>query len=126
MATDLSAILRGYPGRMEEVARKAVVALAGQVITGTPVDLGTLRGDWSIGLNSAAQGRGGNLNAMNEAELQTAVAGLKVGGFVTFYNQMPYVRRIEYEGWSNQAPNGMLWVNVKRWEDIVMEVARGT
>lgn len=121
---DLTRFIKGYNGDLEEIPRKAVIVLATEVIVNTPVDEGTLRGDWSIGVNAEPPARNGTTTALSEAELAQALSTLGLGGHVRFYNQMPYARRIEYEGWSPQAKNGMLQPAVKRWDLIVEAVAK--
>lgn len=121
---ELSELLLKYKGRLEDVPRKAVIALASEVIAATPVDLGTLRGDWSLGIDAEPPDRAGTTLALDVAELASSVGSLSLGGVAKFYNQMPYAHRIEYEGWSQQAPAGMLWPAVKRWDLTVERIIR--
>ena len=66
----------------------------------TPVDTGRLRSNWFLGVNKVAN---------SEGEVSY---NIKLGDVVYLTNNLPYARRIEYEGWSNQASNGMLMPTV--------------
>lgn len=85
-----------------------------RVIRETPVDTGRLRGNWQSALNvpkddqlqvQDVSGSGSISNAEN------TLNKLKLGNIFWFTNNLPYARRIE-EGWSQQAPQGMLRRNV--------------
>jgi hypothetical protein len=39
-------------------------------------------------------------------------------------NSLPYAEKIEYEGYSRQAPQGMLRANVAKWQRIVKAKAK--
>ena len=43
------------------------------------------------------------------------------GNVVYLTNNLPYAQRLEYEGWSKQAPAGMVRVNMARIADIMKE-----
>lgn len=62
-------------------------------------DPGTLRASWGI------EEKGSGVN----------------GEFVLF-NDQPYAQRVE-EGWSSQAPHGMLRVSMLEWSSIVDKIA---
>jgi hypothetical protein len=51
---------------------------------------------------------------VSQSKAMSAVSQLKIGYSAHLTNNMPYARRIEYEGWSNQAPAGMLRVTVEK------------
>jgi hypothetical protein len=44
---------------------------------------------------------------------------LPVGGLVYLSNGLPYGPRLEYEGWSKQAPSGMIRVSALEFQDYV-------
>jgi len=51
-------------------------------------------------------------------EAQKAMT-LPVGGLVYLSNGLPYGPRLEYEGWSKQAPSGMIRVSALEFQDYV-------
>lgn len=53
-----------------------------------------------------------------------ALAGwerVRRGAIVAFLNDVPYIRRLEYDGWSRQAPNGFVRLTIRHWRDIVRD-----
>ena len=88
------------------------------VMRKSPVNEGTFRGNWQVGLN--------NINMSIEEDITNnasygrfdrkafdrgnqVVGSLKSGDTVNVSNALPYANRLEY-GWSDQAPIGMVRV----------------
>jgi hypothetical protein len=89
---------------IEQDSEKMLVTLClsiqSRTIEKTPVDTGRLRNNWFIGVNKPAE----TLVSYN----------IKLGDRVYLTNNLPYARRIEYDGWSKvKAPQGMLRITVK-------------
>jgi len=100
----------------EKVFRKIALDIDSSVILGTPVDTGRARGNWftTIGNPSSAVSAGGSAGkAMGQ--LNAAVAQLKLGDTIWMANNLPYINRLE-NGWSKQAPAGMVAINVARFK----------
>ena len=102
----------------EKVKRMASFDLFASIVLATPVDKGTLRGNWfaSIGVGSDFKSEktdeaGTDTNRNIESVLELTSADQDV--FLT--NNLPYATRIEYDGWSSQAEKGMVRVNTMRW-----------
>jgi hypothetical protein len=114
-----------------------------QVIRDTPVRSGRARNNWvfSVGtspvyddvgpkkLTKKQREAGGtpfNISgapAIKKVEngLRRAPAMIKDGkGVVEYYltNQVPYIHKLEYKGWSKQAPGGMVRKNVQKYSKI--------
>lgn len=49
-------------------------------------------------------------------EIKSELEAFKIGDRVVFSNPMPYGPRLEYDGWSTQAPDGMVRPAVKALE----------
>ena len=97
-----------------DVIEAAVAGNSRYGCPGTPIDSGFARGSWVISLNQPA--RKGPKNPKKDAKgtLNTATvlkATLSTGIYVTSY--APYMSRLEYEGWSNQAPRGFVRLAIK-------------
>lgn len=99
-----------FAGYHEKVIRGTLLSFTGRVIKETPVDTGRLRGNWQSSLNVPEQTElqiedrsGGNAIA----SAKSATERLEIGDIFWFTNNLPYARRIE-EGYSQQAPQGML------------------
>lgn len=111
---------------VDQVRRASILELFKLVIMSTPVDTGRLRGNWQTTINSPASAALDRLDPNGGIALAEVLANM--GGLldvVYFSNNLPYAERIEYEGWSAQAPEGMVRRHVAMWGRIVEAKARG-
>ncbi len=126
---------------VERVFRGACFELFARIIYSTPVGKpelwsrpappgyvpGHLRGSWGISVGGGSTSR----NAIDVDGSATTSQGLqdlakyKAGLKVKISNNVVYGPRIEFTGWSKQAPQGMVRINVADWSSIVREVAAG-
>ncbi len=85
---------------------------------------GTLKASWQISKTSSAQGAGGRFVSDNSIlSLHGLLAKVNFNTtYATIYNQQPYAQRVE-DGWSTQAPNGMMKITVKEFPQIVDSIA---
>jgi hypothetical protein len=93
---------------------------------------GRFRGNWQASLNSPATGETGRIDADGGATLAAnagVISQAKAGGVQYLINNVPYAQRIE-EGWSRQAPIGLVAVTVVEFrtmvDNAVNEVRQGT
>lgn len=121
--------LRGFGikalDKVDKVRRASVLELFKLVIYATPVDSGRLRGNWQTTVNTPATAEIERTDGNGGLALAEAMANL--GGLldvVWFTNNLPYAERIEYDGWSRQAPEGMVRKHVAQWRRIVEAKAR--
>lgn len=103
--------------------REICLRLFRAIIYDTPVDEGTLRGNWQVSYNvpitSVTDDQSPN-DILKTA--QNILTNAKMSETIYFRNNMPYAYRIEYLGWSHtKAPQGMMRKNVARFR----EIARG-
>lgn len=111
--------------RVDKVRRASVLELFKLVIFATPVDTGRLRGNWQTTINSPASAAIGRTDPGGAAAMAEAVANLgSLTDVVWFTNNLPYAERIEYDGWSKQAPEGMVRKHVASWKRIVEAKAK--
>jgi hypothetical protein len=59
--------------------------------------------------------------AIARGKVEAAVATMELGDVVHMANNLPYARRLE-DGWSKQAPAGMVKLTVQRWQPIANEI----
>lgn len=111
------------------IKQRAAMGLFGAVILETPVLKGVLRNNWFAEINTIP------LNVTDEADVsglvtirraESTVSQADLLNSIYFVNNLPYVRPIEFDGYSGKASEGMLRVNVARWQDIVSEATRTT
>lgn len=98
----------------EAKIKKAFIGLSTDIIMDTPVLSGRLRNNWMVSVNKGS-------NKTTESTSNTAVSRVnavkfKLGDTLYLTNNLPYAERIEFKGWSNKAPAGMVRVNIIRWE----------
>lgn len=126
--------------RPRTVIRASMLELSGWVIGDTPVGNpklwkspapkgyvgGTARGNWipSFGSpasrfdeNRVAKSRRG-VPSFVRKELSEAISK-SFGNSFYLTNSTPYIMRLEYQGWSGQAPDGMLRKNVIRMQQAI-------
>jgi len=109
-----------------EIIRATAIALFRSVILGTPVDTGRARANWFASGASAS-------NEINESgdksgnvtieEMTTRVQALKDSEVIQLTNNLPYIKRLE-DGYSGQAPAGMVKVNILRFEKLLAAEAK--
>lgn len=124
-SSDVEAYAKKAGASLDETSRAIVLELFGSVIKDTPVDTGRAKGNWQTTIGAPASGtvdRLGESEALADVSQQTASFG--AGKVIYLSNNLPYIYRLEYDGWSQQAPGGMLRKNVARIQSIVAKAAR--
>lgn len=124
-ASDVEAYAKKAGASLDETSRAIVLELFSSVIKDTPVDTGRAKGNWQTTIGAPANGtvdRLGEAEALADVSQQTASFG--AGKVIYLSNNLPYIYRLEYDGWSQQAPGGMLRKNVARIQSIVAKAAR--
>ncbi len=110
----------------EKAMRAAFIDVAGGTVQDTPVKDGYLRANWRCSVTTPASG---TLDETDPSGAKAASAiqqfAPNIGGNVVFFtNNLPYARRIEYEGWSKiKAPQGMLNTNINRFIEAANRAA---
>ena len=108
--------------------RRAVNEAFLSVILKTPVDSGAAVNSWfsNLGNNNGGEGeRAPNTSGSDSiSAMQVTVSKAELGGQVLLYNNLPYIERLE-DGYSLQAPVGMVKGVVADWPQIVARNTRG-
>lgn len=130
-STDLRKFALATNRTMDETVRATVLELAVRVDMKSPVDTGKFRGNWQIGEGRPdtrtdspvdKQPLGSLPSAEVFARWQDQMEGVYAGSLVFITNSLPYARRLEYEGWSKQAPAGMVRVTLLEYGQIIRKV----
>lgn len=135
-ALDLAAFAAKAKAAPGQVAAKATIDVLAAVVDRTPVgnpDLwasppppgyvgGRARANWNVSLGSPdlsvtlnTDALGAGTVARGEARIGTDTQGQDA----YIVNSLPYIRPLEYEGHSRQAPAGMVRVTVSEWQTYV-------
>lgn len=104
-----------------EIARASAISAGSQVEFRSPVDSGRFRGTWNTSIGGIDESM---VQHDSIAILFDVAEGLKAGQTIFFTNPLPYGPRLEYEAWSEQAPQGMVGITVAQWSQIVSKEAR--
>lgn len=125
-ADDLRRFERKTEDKMSRAVRKITLDAFSGCIMMSPVDTGRFRGNWQTAIGSAPSGtvemmdKGGTVVI---AKVQGVTAGMKPGDVVYMANNLPYAQRLE-DGYSSQAPAGMVRLTVQRFQPIADAVIR--
>lgn len=115
-------LMKKAGARADMVARKSALMLQSSLIAKSPVDTGRFRSNWQCGIaavNPAADAAPGvQAIAGTLSTLQT----WRVGQSIFLTNSLPYAKRLE-DGWSKQAPHGMVKLTVQAFRQTVDQVA---
>ncbi len=96
---------------IDKTWRKSVAKAFNQVIETTPFDTGRARGSWLMGDNN-----NGDIGEQQLNITETLVPA--IGSSVLLYSNLPYIELLE-DGYSDQAPSGMVKTTVASWPNIV-------
>lgn len=89
---------------------------------------GRARGNWQFSLRVPAQGwlpLSGEAGEAAASGLMAALPNTVVVGEVNYLtNNLPYISRLEYDGWSSQSPEGMVRKNMARITAAINAIVR--
>lgn len=123
---------------LEKIARGFCIQLSTNIILKTPVGNpslwkskapsgyvgGRARNNWfpSIGSPSLKQNKTPDKSGSKSVK-RLNIGANKLQAGQTFYltNNLPYIRRLEYEGWSTQAPAGMMRISLAEAEQALIK-----
>lgn len=122
--SQIEAIAKKRMTQATEAFRVSVIRVGNAVIVQSPVDKGSFINHWNttIGTISYSKRASDSANGQDSiTELTEVVNGANIGDIAYFNNPMPYGPRLEYDGWSAKAPNGMVRINTAKWSSILTE-----
>lgn len=125
-ADDLRRFERKTDDKMSRAVRKITLDAFSSCIMISPVKSGRFRGNWQPAIGSAPSGTVELLDptgAIVIAKVQGVTAGMEPGDVVYMANNLPYAQRLE-DGYSSQAPAGMVRLTVQRFQPIADAVIR--
>lgn len=82
---------------------------------------GRFRANWQVQAETPSFQTTGDIDQAGQAtiaRLTTLVSAMKAGGLIYFNNSLPYAQRLE-DGWSGQAPGGMVEITAIEFQDYV-------
>lgn len=113
-------------GLQREQVKYVCFTLFKDIVMGTPVDTGRARGNWQASIGSAAGGEVIGSDKSGGATISKAQPDIENAPGTVFYisNNLPYIYRLEFEGWSQQAPAGWVRYSIERAKQIASKLPR--
>jgi len=112
--------------KTDAIIRKTAFDLTNAIIMDTPVDTGRARGNWIVSIDRQDDRKidtEDKSGASTIAKAQNEIFNNPIQKEIWIQNNLEYIARLEY-GWSDKSPQGMVGVNVQRFNHILEKVAR--
>lgn len=103
----------------DEVATASMLAISTSIITMTPVDTGRARGNWLPNKGTPKDGTTNNTKVDFDKVEQTIKES--IGDVFYLTNNLPYIKALEFEGHSDQAPAGMVRVSIENFQKNLVD-----
>lgn len=120
-AENLNKLCARAQDKAELVVRRAALELQSGMIERSPVDSGRFKGNWACGIGTINTDTSQAEDKSGQGALGRTAATLQgwaPGQTIWLTNSLPYARRLE-NGWSQQAPSGMVRLTVQAYGDAV-------
>lgn len=119
-ASDIKKATEKYKKGYNDVVNISLFKLSRSVVFMTPVDEGRAQGNWFASIDSFNSSMISDKTSPQLSQIENItddVAGS------TFYliNNLPYIGRLEFDGHSTQAPNGMVRVSIENFQQMLNE-----
>lgn len=140
-ASDIKRFADKTNANMELTVKSIVAHVAQTVVEASPVGDGDywkrpppagyvgghFRANWDYGVGAAPLAEYDDIDASGAVSMQRILSGMEgakmVGSIHYIANNLPYAERLE-NGWSRQAPHGMVAITAMKFQSIVAEAAR--
>ncbi len=138
-SVDLRRFVERANGNADQVVRKTILDVGTAIVERTPVGDpltwrhpapagyagGRARGSWAYGFGApAAADDIDPSGASSLARIASGVGANDAIGVHYITSGLSYMRRLEFDGWSNQAPAGLVRITVREFQDFVAQNAR--
>lgn len=120
--TDFAKILAKAGAKAELVTRRAAVELQSMMIERSAVDTGRFKSNWQAGLGAVNIDTSATAGSDSKGRTISVLEGWKPGQTIFLSNSLPYAKRLE-NGWSQQAPYGIVRLSVQLFSQAVAKAA---
>jgi hypothetical protein len=114
MTGSMSQIVARVNGRIDDQVRMATFGVFIGIRKDTPIDTGNARNNWQCTIGAPFVGE----DASGSDEKIQRTIPRRAGSVVYLTNNVQYIQPLEY-GHSTKSPNGMVRVNVARFEGLL-------
>ncbi len=109
---------------LEDAAARSLLQLTNNVVIQTPKDQGRAQANWFPSVGTPAQGFDlDKTDLVSQSSINSAISD-SIGGTYWLVNNLPYIRRLEYDGHSLQAPNGWVRANIENFNLMLQDAAQ--
>ena len=139
-SADFARILARAGNKAEKVMKKSAMSVLKAIEDKSPVGDprtwaspapagytgGQFRANWNLSVGSIDFETVEDTDPTGQAAINRAqgkIESYRMGDNIYISNSLPYAYRLEYEGWSGQAPQGMVRVTVLEFEQYVRQQA---
>lgn len=121
-SVDISKFAEKVEKRADTFVQGLILRIDSGVVNMTPVDTGRARGNWNVGINNVdLTEHDPETNAQSVIErAKEIIKRIKAGDVIYTSNNVEYIEELE-NGSSDQAPNGMVAVTLRRFPGLVVE-----
>ncbi len=126
-ASDIAKFAAKTGQSMQQVKRVTFIKICEPIIGMTPVDIGRAKGNWQSSKGSFKAGVIERLDKSGGsaiAEMMAVAESTKGDETLCMVNNLHYINRLE-NGYSKQAPVGMVTLNVQRFTTAVKQAVSG-
>ena len=109
-----------------QTARVACESMFTEIVDISPVKTGLFASNWQTVEGASDLDLSGVSNRGRSAtlsEMRTVIERWDCRRPLFLVNVLPYGPRLEYEGWSRQAPNGMVRITAVKWPRFLKDAA---
>lgn len=111
--------------KIKNARRIIIVQLFSSVVMSTPVDTGRARGNWIFSKGEMIKDQLDQFDKSGGLVISLFIDKIDgEDGVVYLVNSLPYIKRLEYDGWSSQAPSGMVRKNIAKIRRFVNTAIR--
>lgn len=114
--SDIAKFAKHMKITVDEAAIATLLNTSSDIVVGTPFNEGRARGNWQPSIGSA---KNGTLDLkINSPDLNKieAVVRKSIGSDYYMVNNLPYIKKLEFEGHSLQAPAGMVRIAIENMQ----------
>lgn len=122
-AADLKRLCKHAGDKAELVVRKTAIELQSSLIERSPVDTGRFRANWQCGIGVRNAVISDDPGSDAKGRTMEVLTGWEPGRTIYLTNSLPYSLRLE-NGWSQQAPSGMVRLTVQAYGTYLAQVVR--
>lgn len=117
-ADDLAKYCMAAGDKVEQLVRDTAIGLQAEMMDKSPVDTGRFRSNWQCGIGSINPDTSAAPNSDALGRTRVALETWRPGQTIFLSNSLPYAKRLE-NGWSQQAPSGMVRLTVQDFAQAV-------